>query len=99
MTIAKYKHYTREFKLEALELVRTSGKSKTQIERDLGLFPGQLRVWERALAQGGEQAFPGSGHQSDSDEELRRLRHENDILRQERDILKKALAIFTPGPK
>ena len=99
MTIAKYKHYTREFKLEALELVRTSGKSKTQIERDLGLFPGQLRVWERAFAQGGEQAFPGSGHQTDDDEELRRLRHGNDILRQERDILKKALAIFTPGPK
>jgi transposase len=93
------KKYSREYKLEVLELLRTSGKSKTQLERDLGLYPGQLRTWQRALAQEGEQAFPGTGHQTESDEEMRRLRHENEILRQERDILKKALAIFTPNPK
>jgi len=80
-------------------LLRTSGKSKSQLERDLGLYPGQLKAWQRAMAHEGEQAFPGTGHQTGSDEELRRLRRENEILRQERDILKKALAIFTPSPK
>jgi transposase len=93
------KQYTREYKLEVLELLKSSGKSKAQLERDLGLFPGQIKSWQRALAQDGEQAFPGTGHQTESDAELRRLRRENDILRQERDILKKALAIFTPSPK
>jgi transposase len=97
MSTRSKKQYTREYKREVLELLRTSGKSKAQLERDL--FPGQLQAWERALAYDGEQAFPGTGHQTDSDEDLRRLRRENEILRQERDILKKALAIFTPNPK
>jgi transposase len=42
-----------------------------------------------------EQAFPGTGHQNDAEAELRQLRRENEILRQERDILKKAIAIFS----
>lgn len=87
------KQYSREYKLEVLELLRTSGKPKAQLERDLGLYPGQIKAWQRALAQDGEQAFPGTGHQSETDEEMRRLRRENEILRQERDILKKAPAI------
>ena len=41
------------------------------------------------------EAFPGKGHVSSADEELRRLKRENEVLRQERDILKKAIAIFT----
>ena len=64
--------YGREFKLDALRLVETSGKSIPQIERDLGI-----------------QAFPGQGRLTPEQEELRRLKRENGILRQERDILKK----------
>ena len=89
MSTKTKKQYTREYKLEVLELLRTSGKSKAELERDLGLFPGQIKAWQRAPAQDGQQAFPGAGHQTDSDAENRRLRRENDILRQERDILKK----------
>jgi transposase len=86
------KVYTREFKLEALSLLRSSGKTKADIERDLGLYSGQLRLWERAFhrEEGNvEQVFPGTGHQNDAEAELSRLRREVEVLRQERDILKK----------
>jgi transposase len=95
------KVYTREFKLETLRLLKSSGKTKADLERELGLYPGQIHLWERAFNKEGgnvarvEQAFPGTGHQSDAEAELSRLRRENEILRQERDILKKAIAIFS----
>jgi transposase len=96
--MAQRKQYTREFKLETLELHRTSGKSAAQIERDLGLYPGQLHAWKRQLKQDGTEAFPGSGNLKASEAELRRLQREVDLLRQERDILKKAIAIFSTSP-
>ena len=88
------KQYTRAFKREAIELQRSSGKSAAQIERDLGLYPGQLHAWKRQLTQEGAEAFPGSGNLKASEAELRRLQRENEVLRQEREILKKAVAIF-----
>lgn len=97
--MGKHRQYTRQFKLEALELARTSGKCDAEIERDLGLTQGRLHDWKRQLAQDGAEAFPGSGHVKDSEVELRRLRQENELLRQERDILKKAIAIFSTSPK
>jgi transposase len=63
------------------------------------LYPGQIKTWQKALAAEGEQAFPGTGHQTETEAELRRLRRELEITRQERDILKKAVAIFSQGPK
>jgi transposase len=89
------KVYTREYKLEVLGLLGKSGKSKSELERELGLHPGQIHTWEVALEKDKAHAFPGVGHQTETEAELRRLRRENDILRQERDILKKAMVIFT----
>ncbi len=92
------KVYSREFKLETLQLLKSSGKTKADLERELGLYPGQIRLWEKAFSRKGgnvEQAFPGTGHQSDAEAEVHRLKRENEILRQERDILKKAIAIFS----
>lgn len=92
------KVYSREFKLETLQLLRSSGKTKADLERELGLYAGQIHLWERAFnrEEGNvQQAFPGTGHQNDAEAELSRLRRENEILRQERDILKKAVAIFS----
>lgn len=88
------KQYTRQFKLEALELHRSSGKSAAQIERDLGLYPGQLHAWKRQFKQDGAEAFPGSGNLKESEAELRRLRRQIEVLETEREILKKAMAIF-----
>jgi transposase len=86
--------FTKEFKLEAVRLAQTSGKSMTQIARDLGISDSALHSWRKQFADFGEQAFPGKGHQTELEEENRRLRRENDILKQERDVLKKAVRIF-----
>jgi transposase len=86
--------YDPAFKLEALHLCETTGRSASQIERELGITPGLLSKWRRQSQQAGSAAFPGSGHLAPEDAELRRLRRENEILRQERDILKKAMQVF-----
>jgi transposase len=87
--------YTREFKLEVLELLKTSGKSQSQLERELGLGASNISRWKRELAEEGEQAFPGKGQLAPDEERLRKLERENAILRQERDILKKVVEIFS----
>ena len=91
--------YSLEFKREALELLASSGKSRHALEQELGLSHGLLKNWKRQAERDGEQAFPGHGKLKAGEAEVRRLRRENEILRQERDILKKAMAIFTQGPK
>ena len=90
----KRRTYTREFKLDAIQLAETSDKSIAEIERYLGLSVGQIHHWRRQLADEGEGAFPGKGHLRPQDEIIRQLRRENEILRQERDILKKAISVF-----
>jgi transposase len=87
--------FTREFKQEAVQLVRSSNKSQTQIARDLGIADSTLHHWCKQFSAHGEQAFPGSGHQTPQEEEIRHLKRENELLRQERDILKKAIGIFS----
>jgi transposase len=91
--------YAREFKLEALQLWQTSGKSAAMIEGDLDIPRGMLYKWKRELGASPENAFPGHGRMSPADEELRQLRRELEIARQERDILKKAVAIFSHQSK
>lgn len=93
--------FTKDYKLEVIELARTSGKSKAQLERELGLTPGQIGNWEKAFERAGrdgQQAFPGTGHQAETEAELRRVRRELEIVRQERDILKKAMVVFAKTP-
>ena len=86
--------YTKEFKQQAVQLFETSGKSKTQIARDLGISDSALSKWCKEFGEQGEEAFPGKGHQTAIEEENRKLKREMEILRQERDILKKAVSIF-----
>jgi transposase len=81
------KVYTAEFKREALSLLETSGKSAAQIERDLGIGSGCLSRWRLEQTQNPEAAFPGHGRPAPDQERLRELERENQILRQERDIL------------
>jgi len=91
--------YTREFKFEALRLLETSSKSAAQIERDLGIGTGNLHRWKRKLAADGKDAFPGQGRLVPEQERIRQLEREIKVLRQERDILKKAVAIFSHPSK
>jgi transposase len=81
--------FTREFKAEAVQLVRSSKKPLAHIARDLGIADSTLHHWCQLFSEQGEQAFPGSGHQTPHEEEIRHLQRENDLLRQERDVLKK----------
>jgi transposase len=89
------KKYSKEFKLETIELARTSGKSDSQLERELGLGRGYLYTWRKQLDQDGQQAFPGKGRLKPDEGYVRQLERELAVVQQERDILKKALAIFT----
>jgi len=91
--------YTREFKLEAVHLLETGGRSSSQLERELGIGSGCLSRWKREFAEEGEHAFPGHGRLMPDQEHIRQLERENKILRQERDILKKAVAIFSHPSK
>lgn len=95
MTTKTNRRYTREFRLEALHLLETSGKSAAQIERELGIGSGVLSRWRRQLAEEGEHAFPGQGRLTPEKERIRQLEREVETLRQERDILAKAVAIFS----
>ena len=91
--------YSREFKLRAVHLLETSGKSAAEIERELGIGDGCLLRWKQKLVAEGESAFPGHGRLSPEQEEMLKLKRELEIVRQERDILKKAVAIFSRPSK
>ena len=98
-TLHPRKRYDAEFKKESVRLADTRGKTDRQIERDLGLYQGAILRWRDELEADSIDAFPGTGHQKPLQEENRCLRRELDIAREERDILKKAVAIFSKTPK
>jgi transposase len=89
------KVYPREFKEEAVRLAQTSGKSITQVARELGISDTSIHQWRKELTQHGKEAFPGSGHQMPLEEENRRLKRELERVQQERDIVKKVVSIFS----
>lgn len=83
--------YTDEFRQEAVRLALGSDKSVAQVAKDLSLSVNTLKQWIRTT----RLEDPSAGRSSETAEQkLRRLEHENDQLRQERDILKKAIAYF-----
>lgn len=86
--------FTAEFKAAAVRRVTEGGKSLAEVARELDLGESLLRSWKQAVAAEGGQAFPGKGNPPAIEEELRRLRAENQRLRMERDILKKETAFF-----
>jgi transposase len=93
---AKRRQFTREFKLEAVRLVK-KGNSVSSVAAQLGIRPDMLRHWKQQV-EGSELArtevFPGHGKVVSSEQELRRLRRELERVTQERDFLKKAAAYF-----
>jgi transposase len=85
--------YDRQFKTDAVELWENSGKSMAEVARELGIAPNRLYRWKDQLRTDPAKAFPGNGVARD--EEMERLRKEHAEMKMERDILKKALAIFS----
>jgi transposase len=88
------RQFSREFKLEAVRLVKDRGVTVAQAARDLDVHENVLRKWIRELAADPQQAFPGKGVMKPEQAEIGRLKKEVVKLRMERDILKKAAAYF-----
>ena len=86
--------FTREFKLEAVRLIRDRGVSYAQAALDLGVHQSVLRNWVKAFADDPQHAFPGQGQMKPEQLEIAQLRREVTKLKAERDILKKAAAYF-----
>jgi transposase len=89
------KTYMREFKVEAVQLAKRSSKSMSQVAQELGISGSALHYWCKQLVEQVEQAFLGSAHQGAQEEEVRRLKRELEVTRQERNILKKGVSIFS----
>ena len=90
-----YKHYTREFKLEAVRLMEGTGRPASEVAMELGIRRNQLYKWKQQLDAKGETAFSGRGRpRKEAMSETARLKQENERLREENEILKKAAAFF-----
>lgn len=89
------KKYSEEFKRDALAMVAEGKRSIAEIERDLGITAGLIYKWQQRYRVKEDRLQPSA--QSAEQAEIRRLRRENEILRQERDILKKAIQVFSRG--
>jgi transposase len=88
------RRFTREFKLEAVRLVRERGLTLSQAAQDLDLHESVLRRWVKDVQDDPAQAFPGHGQQKPEQAEIAALKREIKKLKAERDILKKAAAYF-----
>lgn len=99
MSSRKIRSYDKEFKLNAVKLYLASGKKYKQISKELGIPIGTLVTWVKSQLADGAEAFPGKGHLKASDAEVAELRKELAVVREERDILKKALGIFSSTRK
>ncbi len=91
--MSKQRRFTKEFETEAVRLVETSGRTQREIAEDLGVGLSTLVRWI-GRSRDREIDHPPADRQEDMAAELKRLKRENEILRQERDILKKATAFF-----
>ncbi len=91
--------FDKDYKLMAVNRVKESGKSVTEVARELDLSPNTLHGWINKFSKHGNAAFPGSGHLHEADEELHKLRKEIMDLREENAILKKAAAYFAKNQK
>jgi transposase len=93
------RRFDAEFKGEAVRLIRSGGRKASEVARNLGISPQLLHRWKSQLLDDPQNAFPGKGHLKPEDEELRGLKKQLADVTEERDILKKALAIFSKKPR
>lgn len=89
------RNYDKEFKLNAVKLCLNTGKSYRELSENLGVPAATISGWVASYKQKGEESFPGKGKLAESDTEIAKLRKQLSIVKEERDILKKALGIFS----
>jgi transposase len=95
----KRRKFNKEFKEEAVRLTMEGDRTLVSIARSLGIHENLLYKWKRQYEEDPDGSFPGKGRLKPQDEDVMRLQKENAELRMEREILKKALAIFSRHPK
>lgn len=97
MTTQRAKAYSREFREEVLRLAANSDRTDAELEEDLGLSPQLISQWRRryGVPNGEPTGTVKPSSMSEAEEEIRQLRRELEVVRQERDILKKTVAIFS----
>jgi transposase len=93
----KRRKYSKEFKMETIRMYENGERSAAEIERELGITPGLLGKWKQELNQQSkkEEAFPGNGRLTDTEARMRQLERENALLKQDKEILKKVLAMYS----
>ena len=96
--IRRQRTYDKAFKLEAVRLVIEEGRSVASVERDLGTGKGVIYKWVHQYTEDSEHTFPGKGKLKPPDQEVHELKKELERVKRERDILKKAVAIFSKEP-
>ena len=87
----KKRRYDREFKMSAVKMVTEGGHKGAEVARSLGIDPGRIYLWKKQFGENGEKSFPGKGNLS----EMAALRRKLRDVEMERDILKKAVGIFS----
>jgi transposase len=87
----KKKRFDRDFKISTVKMITEGGHKTAEVARSLGIHPAQLYNWKRKFSDSGEKAFPGKGHLT----EIAALRRKLREVEMERDILKKAVGIFS----
>jgi len=87
----KRKRFDRDFKMSAVKMVTEGGHKAAEVARSLGIHPNQLYSWKRKYSDNGDKAFPGTGKLTEMSALRRKLRE----VEMERDILKKAVGIFS----
>lgn len=92
--MTKRKSYTKEFKTEAVRLLESGEKTRAELIRELDIRANLLGKWQKELRTKGGDAFRGSGRKAAGRDELADLRRENERLKEENEILKKAAAYF-----
>lgn len=88
------KHFSPDFKREAVQLLESGSRPASEIARELGIARNQLYKWQTELRARGTGAFPGPGARKERTTEIARLKRELARVTEERDILKKAAAYF-----
>ena len=91
--------YSNEYKQEVLRLAEEGDRTTTDLERELGLSAGLIRKWQQRYRVNEENSELERSEASEAAAEIRRLKRELAIAREERDILKKAIQVFTQDPK
>ncbi|MFW5451141.1 MAG: transposase [Methylophagaceae bacterium] len=91
-----YKTYTKEFKIEAVRLMSSSDKPSSELAAELGIRRNQLYKWKEQLENKGDDAFPNKLGRPRKEEQsdIVTLRQENERLKEEVEILKKAAVYF-----